>query len=220
MVRSRGRTLIELFQTRQYGQPLRNYFCSHFFFLRFSNWLFFSSQEGALFRIIYVWSIVLITFRLQILLSRIRFSCFVKINSIYRNYRLEFSWTYQIKHLIHWCLPPLWNVAQKWAVHETMKYNHFFFSNISFEIWEWWLGEICFRSNRAIFLSSNLRVTNLHPNVPIKNIKVIMIKRCENGSNTKLDHIKLIDDENLTNMLILIFRDLKFNPKRNSTSLI
>lgn len=51
---------------------------------------------------------------------------------------------------------PLWNVAQKWAVHETMKYNHFFFSNISFEIWEWWLGEICFRSNRAIFLSSNL----------------------------------------------------------------
>lgn len=35
-----------------------------------------------------------------------------------------------------------------------------------------------------------------------------------------LIEIKLIDDENLTDMLILIFRDLKFNLKRNSTSLI
>lgn len=32
--------------------------------------------------------------------------------------------------------------------------------------------------------------------------------------------IKLIDDENLTDTLILIFRDLKFNLKCNSTSLI
>lgn len=35
-----------------------------------------------------------------------------------------------------------------------------------------------------------------------------------------LIEIKLIDDENLTDMLILIFRDLKFNLNRNSTSLI
>lgn len=32
--------------------------------------------------------------------------------------------------------------------------------------------------------------------------------------------IKLIDGENLTDMLIPIFRDLRFNLKRNSTSLI